>query len=457
MRKLPDTLLILAALLAVMVLLTWLIPAGEFARTEVGGRTLVVAGSYTPLPAHPQGVGAFLMAPIRGFVAASQVIAFVLLIGGAFGLLMRTGAIDAGLQQVLVMSQRHPQRRHVILPLVMTLFSLAGATFGMSEETLVFVLLTIPLSLALGYDSLTGVLLSFGGAAVGFAGAFINPFTVGIAQGIAGLPPFSGFGYRLVVWLVLTVVGLLFLLRYTRRLEADPRHSPVFALDQDHSLAGQGHTPFTPAHRWILLLLAATLVLLLVGVSTLDWYIDEITALFLVMGIGAALLGRIGLDEAVKAFKTGAGDMLVPALVIALSKGLVLVATDGKIIDTLLQGIASLAGELPAVVAAEAMFVLQSGLNFFVPSGSGQAALTMPLMGPLADLLGLSRQVAVLAFQLGDGLSNLIIPTSGVTMGVLSIARVPYGVWLRWVWPLFLWLTLAGMLLLALPVLFFAW
>lgn len=457
MRKLPDTLVILLGILLVFVLLTWLLPAGEFDRTEAGGRTVVVPGTYARVAAQPQGLGAFLMAPVRGFVAASQIIAFVLIVGGAFTMLTRTGAIDAGLHRILHLSQRYPTRRHLVLPVVMLLFSLAGATFGMSEETLVFVLLTIPLSLALGYDSLTGVAVSFVGAGIGFAGAFLNPFTIGVAQGIAELPPFSGAGYRLVVWGVLSLIGVLFLIRYTRRLERTPQASPVYALDQARSMALSQDQPFTRRQRLILLLLGFTLLLLLWGVSYLDWYIHEITGLFLLMGILAAVIGRLGLGAAVAAFQDGARDMLVPALVIALAKGLIVVATDGKIIDTLLQGMAGLAGGLPRVLAAEAMFVFQSLLNFFVPSGSGQAALTMPIIAPLSDLLGLSRQVAVLAFQFGDGLSNMVIPTSGVTMGVLSIAQIPYGVWLRWMLPLFGWLCLAAMILLALPVLCFSW
>jgi uncharacterized ion transporter superfamily protein YfcC len=458
MKKFPDTLIIILGIMLVFIALTWIVPAGEFERTEVDGRQVIVAGSYQEVEANPQGLWAFLKAPIKGFISAAQIIAFVFLVGGAFGIVTRTGAIDAGLQSIIRFSQQHPRYRHWILPLVITLFSLAGATFGMSEEVLVFVLITIPLALALGYDSLTGVAVSFVGAGLGFAGAFINPFTIGVAQGIAELPPASGMGYRLLVWVVTTTIGIVYIMRYVLRLEKDPRHSPVYELDREREQLGSAEAiEFTRRHRLVLLALSLALALLVLGVSQWGWYINEIASLFIGLGLVAALISHLGLDSSVEAFKSGAKDMLTAALVIGLAKGLIVIAEDGKIIDTMLSSIAGLSEGLPKAVSVEIMFVFQTLLNFFVPSGSGQAALTMPIMAPLSDLLGVSRQTAVLAFQFGDGLSNLIIPTSGVTMGVLAIAKIPYNVWVKWFWPLFLLLCLACMLLLLPPVIWFEW
>ena len=460
MRKFPDTLVIILGIMVVFVALTWMVPAGEFERTVVNGREVLVPGSYQRVAANPQGFGALLQGPIRGFIAASQIIAFVFLVGGAFGIITKTGAIDAGLQSILNFSERHPKYRLWILPLVITLFSLAGATFGMSEEVLVFVLITIPLALALGHDSITGIAVSFVGAGLGFAGAFINPFTIGVAQGIAELPPASGMGYRLAVWVVTTAIGILYIMRYVLKLERDPTLSPVYELDQQRDL-GQLGSPdeirFTAAHRYILIALGAALLLLVYGVGQWGWYINEIAALFIGLGMAAAAISHLRLEESVAAFKEGAKDMMTAALVIAMAKGLIVIAEDGKIIDTMLHTIAGLSEGLPKPVTVEIMFVFQTLLNFFVPSGSGQAALTMPIMAPLSDLLGISRQTAVLAFQFGDGLSNLIIPTSGVTMGVLAIAKIPYNVWVKWFLPLFLTLCLACMLMLLPPVLFFDW
>jgi uncharacterized ion transporter superfamily protein YfcC len=460
MKKFPDTLLILLAIMLVFIGLTWVVPSGVFERAVVNGREVIVPGTYELVPANPQGLGAFLQGPIRGFISAAQIIAFVFLVGGAFAILTRTGAVDAGLQSIVRFSQQHPRYKHWILPLVILLFSLAGATFGMSEEVLVFVLITIPLALALGYDSLMGIAISFVGAGLGFAGAFINPFTVGVAQGIAELAPASGMGYRLLVWLVITTIGILYIMRYARRLEQDPTRSLVYELDR----AKRAEQPeqaeqvvFAARHRNVLLALAAALGLLVYGVGNWGWYINEIAALFIGLGLVSAAIGRLSLSEAVEAFKDGAKDMMTAALVIALAKGLIVIAEDGKIIDTLLHAIAQQTEGLPPAVTVEIMFVFQTLLNFFVPSGSGQAALTMPIMAPLSDLLGISRQTAVLAFQFGDGLSNLIIPTSGVTMGVLAIAKVPYPVWVKWFWPLFVILCVACMLLLLPPVLLFDW
>lgn len=460
MKKFPDTLLIIFGIMIVFIGLTWLVPAGEFERTVVNGREVLVPGSYERVEANPQGLGALLQGPVRGFISAAQIIAFVFLVGGAFGIITRTGAIDAGLQSIIKFSERHPKYRHWILPVVITLFSLAGATFGMSEEVLVFVLITIPLALALGYDSITGIAVSFVGAGLGFAGAFINPFTIGVAQGIAELPPASGMGYRLVVWAVTTVIGIVYIMRYVLKLEKDPTLSPVYELDQQRGPGQLGKTEnleFTRGHRYVLLALTAALLLLVYGVGQWGWYINEIAGLFIGLGIVTGMISHLGLEESVAAFKDGAKDMLTAALVIAMAKGLIVIAEDGKIIDTLLHTIAGLSEGLPKPVTVEIMFVFQTLLNFFVPSGSGQAALTMPIMAPLSDLLGISRQTAVLAFQFGDGLSNLIIPTSGVTMGVLAIAKIPYNVWVKWFLPLFLILCAACMLMLLPPVLFFEW
>lgn len=453
-QKFPDTFLILLAILCGFTLLTWIVPAGEFDRTEVNGRTVVVPNSYQSVPAHPQGVGAFLMAPIKGFEAAADIIAFVLLVGGSFAMLTRTGAIDAGLRRMIQLTQDRPSLRQLVIPLLMVLFSLGGATFGMSEEVLVFVLITIPMAKALGYDAITGIAIAFVGAGAGFAGAFLNPFTVGIAQGIAELPPFSGFGYRLVVWTVMTVIVILFVMRYARRIYQAPAESTDLNLT---GVQGGSFPSLDFRKQLILVFLLVTIVLLIIGANRWGWYIHEITALFLVMGTGAAIIGQLSVSDAIDAFKSGAKDMLTPVLIIALARALIVVASDGKVIDTLLNNLAGAADGLPKVVSVQVMFLLQSALNFFVPSGSGQAALTMPIMAPLSDLLGISRQVAVLAFQLGDGLSNMIIPTSGVTMGVIAIADIPYDRWFKWMLPLFLILTVVAMALLILPVLFFVW
>ncbi len=457
--RLPDTIILLLGFLAVFTVLTWLVPAGEYAREVVDGRELVIPGSYQEVTSSPVGIGGFLLAPIQGFIEAAQIIAFVFFVAGAFGIINRTRAIEAGLQKIVRYSQHHPRRKKAVIPMVIVFFSLGGATFGMSEEVLMFVLITIPFSFALGYDSILGVAIPFVGAGAGFAGAFLNPFTVGIAQGIAEIPPFSGWEYRVVVWFLFTLLTIVFIMRYVQKLEKDPAYSPMYERDrkwnkQHHSVE---QVPFGLRHKLVLYTVCLGLVVLVIGVNRLDWYINEISVLFLVIGVFSALVFRMQVSEALESFFRTAAEMLKVVMVIAIAKGILIVATDGKIIDTILYTMSTGVEDFPREVSVQLMFFMQSALNFFLPSGSGQAALTMPVMTPLSDLIGISRQTAVLAFQLGDGLTNLIIPTSGVTMGVLTLANIPYEKWFRWMLPLMLLFFALAIILLILPVSLFTW
>jgi uncharacterized ion transporter superfamily protein YfcC len=458
MKRFPDVLTLLTAFMVLFTVLTWVIPAGEFERQQYKNKQVVVPGTYHAVDQHAQGVMDFLTAPIKGFVAAADIIGFVFLVAGAFGIVQKTGAIEALLERVIAFGIAKPQFKMLILPLLISLFSLGGATFGMSEEVLVFVMLTIPLAHALGYDTVVGVAIPFVGAGVGFAGAFINPFTVGIAQGIAQLPPGSGFGYRLVCWVVFTLLAIGFICRYAARIAADPTRSVVHdAPSKWDRTAGNEALDMTGSRMAVLVLLMGTLGLLVYGVQTWGWYIEEIAGLFVGMGLLASLLGRLSAQDTVKAFTLGAADVVMASLIIGFSRGLLVIAEQGAIIDTILNSLAGLAEGLSPAVSVIVMFIFQSFLNFFVPSGSGQAALTMPLMAPLSDLLSVERQVAVLTFQFGDGISNLVIPTSGVTMGLLELAGIPYDRWFKFCFPLVLLLSAMACVLLVLPVTVFHW
>jgi len=458
-KKFPDTITIILSISILFILLTWIIPAGEFDKEIVNGTEVIVANSYKQVSSQPQGLSAFLTSPIKGFVSASFVIAFVFLVGGAFSILAHTGAINAGLFNVIKISEKKPQYKVFILPFIVTLFSLAGATFGMSEEILVFILITIPLSQALGYDAIVGAAIPILGTGVGFAGAFTNPFTIGIAQGIAQIPIFSGIEYRLVVWLIFTIIACIAISRYARKIDKDPRKSLLYGLEIDRTIVlKQDDIPeLNNQRKLILLALMLALVILIYGVNVYEWYINEIAGLFIGLGIIAAIIYKMPISKAISAFIEGAKEMMTAALIIGLAKGLLVIAQDGKIIDTILNSVANMAGDTPKYISVELMFIFQSCLNFFIPSGSGQAALTMPIMAPLSDLLGISRQIAVLAFQFGDGLTNMIIPTSGVTMGALSIAKIPYNKWLKFIFPIVLILSVAALLLLLPPLYLFQW
>lgn len=456
----PDALLIISAVLLLAVGLTWLIPAGEFDRVVEGTRTYVVPGTYHTVEATPVPWYGFFTAPVKGFTehGSAMIIAFVLLIGGAFAVLNATGAIEALLFRVLALARKERAYKQAVIPVLMTAFSIGGMTFGMAEEVLVFLMITIPLAHSMGWDAIVGAAIPFVGAGVGFAGAAFNPFTVGIAQGISELALFSGWEFRLLVWAVLTTIAILFVSRYATRIERDPRNSLLYGISgRTERNAHMQEIPLTWRRIAVLLIFAASIVMLVVGVNRWDWYIEEIAGLFLGMGIASAIIGGVGGNTAAKAFVGGAKDMVAAALLIGLSKSVLIVMQEGKIVDTTLFHLSNSVAGLPAVVSIQVMLGVQFAINFFVPSGSGQAALTMPVMTPLADLLQIPRQSAVLAYQIGDGLCNFIIPTSGITMGVLSIAGIPFGVWLKWIAKMMVALVLAGMLLLALSVVAQVW
>ncbi|MEI7500019.1 MAG: YfcC family protein [Bacteroidota bacterium] len=458
--KLPHTLIIVSIILILFLILTWIIPAGQFDRREYNGRQVVVPGTYHTVDPEPQGFIELFTAPIKGMISASQIIALVLLIGGAFGIVSKTGAINAGLAGVVEATYKNPAIKKFIIPIIMVLFSIAGASFGMAEEVMVFILITVPLFIAMGYDSLTGVAVPFIGAASGFAGAFSNPFTIGIAQGISEIPIFSGWEYRIAVWIVLMTAAIIFVMIYARRVEKNPKRSLVYEIDRnrDHTTYHSAEDlTLTLKRKLVLVIFFSSIVMLIVGVNIWDWYINEIAGLFVFMGLLTALVYRLNSNTAVGAFLDGARDMMTAAFVIGLTRGMLIIASDGKIIDTILAGIAGTMGQFPKIVSVQMMFIFQGFLNFFVPSGSGQAALTMPLMAPLSDLIGITRQTAVLAFQLGDGLFTNIFPTSGVTMGVLAIAKIPYDKWVRFMLPLSVIFLILGCLLLIPPVLFFTY
>ena len=457
--KAPNSYLLVFSVSIVVAILTWVLPGGAYDRVEIDGREVVEATSFRPVEAAPQGPVAVLRAPIAGFVAAASIIGFVLLVGGAFSVLQATGAVDQSIRRLAAAHSRYRVVELLWIPLFMALFSLSGAVFGMSEEVIPFILIFVPLSLRLGYDSIVGVAVPFVGAGAGFAGAFLNPFTVGVAQDLAGLKQFSGVDYRLLCWVVLTTVAILWVSLYARRIQKDPSRSPTFEADEvkrrnlpSEEVDSKGGV----SQLATLAVFVGGMGLLVWGVLTRGWYIQEIAALFVGLAIVVAVVGRLRPGQAMDAFVDGARDLVGTALIIALARGILVIAENGRIIDSILHSLAGAVQGVHAVVAAQLMFLVQSALNFFVPSGSGQAALTMPIMAPLADLVGVSRQTAVLAFQFGDGFSNLIIPTSAVCMGVLSLAEIPWATWARWMLPLQIVFFLVGCCLLA-PVANMPW
>lgn len=437
-RKAPDVFVIAFVLILLAAAATWILPGGAYERRteQVGGSTreVVVPGTYRVEPNRPQ-VLEIALAPLRGFLRMGAIIALIFVVGGAFNILNDTGAIAAGIHQLVRLLGRHT---YLIIPIVMTVFSFFGGAYGMCEEAMPFALIFVPMAIALGYDSIVGVCLSFVAAGVGFAAGFLNPFTVQISQGIAGVPLGSGIRYRLVVWAACTAVAIVWVMVYAARVKADPRRSPMHDLDRQRreelEKAETGSVEFTWRHGLCLLVLAGAVVGLIVGSTMLKWYMVEFGGLFFAMGVLAGLAGGMGPSRLAKSFITGVKDIAGAALIVAFAGGIVVILEDGHILDTILHGLASVTSRFGGVLAAQAMFVLQVVLNFFIPSGSTKAVLTMPLLAPLADLSGITRQTLVLAYQLGAGFTSMIIPTSGVTVGTLALAKIPYERWVRWHW-----------------------
>lgn len=456
LKKVPDVFVIVFSLIVLAAIMTWVLPGGSYQRqeVEVNGvmRDVVDPDSYATEPAVPQTVEVFT-APIEGFLRLADIIAFIFLVGGSFYILNETGAITAGIYWLV---GKLKGREYLVIPAVMLVFSLFGAAFGMCEEAIPFALIFVPMAIALGYDSLVGVSLTFLAAGVGFAGAFLNPFTLQIAQGLAGVQLVSGWEYRVVVWSISTAVTIAWVMVYAARIRKDPTRSIMYELDQarrEEILAQQEEIgEFTWRHGLVLSVLAAVIVMMVVGVVLWEWFIVEIAGLFVAMGVLAGAVSGMDPNRLAKSFLEGCKDIAGAALIVGFAGGILEILEAGNVMDTLLHGVGTVTANLPGLVSAWAMYGAQLGLNFFIPSGSTKAALTMPLMAPLADLSGISRQTAVLAYQFGDGFTNMIIPTSGVTVGTLALAKIPYEKWFRWNLPMQVMFILLSLVFLAWPV-----
>ena len=521
LKKVPHTYVIVFAILVLAGIATWFIPGGEYERTTkiVDGvsRTVIIDGSFHEIDSQPQTWQIF-SAFFSGFEKQAGIIVFILMIGGAFWIMNQSRAIDVGIYSFLGFTKKIEHWKalkflgvdNVVLVLIMTMFSAFGAIFGMSEETIAFIIIIVPLAISMGYDSITGVAIVFVAAGLGFAGAILNPFTIGIAQGLSDLQLFSGIGYRMVSWVVINIVGFSFILMYANKIKKNPDKSLTYEIDDywrkrnsDNAIEDiDFHTPKsawvayiivlativtyaviypltelhigTPpfstypilpisaamfaiigffslrksVHFFILVLLLFTIIFLIVGVMGYDWYVMEIATLFFVMGLMSGVSMNYDANLIVKHFIDGVKDITSAALVVGLAGGIILILQEGRIIDTILNSLSSSIEGMGKVGSVEMMYVIQNVINIIIPSGSAKAALTMPIMAPFSDVIGISRQATVMAFQFGDGFTNMITPTSGVLIGVLGVARIPYDIWVKWIWKLILILIIVGALLL---------
>ena len=461
--RFPSAFTILFALIILVAALTWIIPAGLYERvpSEALGKDVPVAGSYAPTEANPQGIFDVILAPIAGFydpdsyaANAIDVSLFVLIIGGFIGVVTATGAIDAGIARAMV---RLKGRENWMIPFLMALFALGGTTYGMAEETLAFYVLLIPVMIAAGYDAVVAVAVILLGAGVGVLGSTINAFSTVIASDAAGVTFADGLILRLIILVVCWLVTVAFVMRYAARVKADPSKSLVFdkkAANEAHFLGGKAaESAFTGLQQIVLALFALTFAVMIWGVSSQGWWMAQMSGLFLIAAIIIGIIARLGEARLVEAFVNGARDLLGVALIIGLARGIVVVMDAGHITDTILHSAETTVAGLPGVAFISVIYWIEVGMSFLVPSTSGLAVLSMPILAPVADFAGVERSLVVTAFATGSGIVNLITPTSAVVMGGLAIGRVPYERWLRFIWPLLLALTVIIMAALSAAVL----
>ncbi|MCK5765191.1 MAG: YfcC family protein [Bacteroidales bacterium] len=515
--KFPHTYVIIFYTIIIAAVMSWMIPGGEYEEviTKVDGKE-VREMVFHHVDSKPQTWEVF-GALFKGFERQSGIIVFILMIGGAFWIMNFSKSIDVGIFSFLKFTRRLEKNRlmrrigvdNIVMTLIMLMFSIFGAVFGMSEETIAFIIILVPLSISMGYDSITGVGLVFVAAGLGFAGAILNPFTIGIAQGIAELPLFSGIEYRFFCWAILNFVGIFYILRWAHKVKKNPKSSYVYEEDaywrkgqDENSEDIKYHTPiaawityglmlivlgvfswkyqYSPmkvgdyppvylmmvpagsllfaifgffalrksAHFFVLNLLMFTIYFLIVGVMGYQWYIMEIATLFFAMGILSGIAMNYSPNHITQLFLEGMRDILSAAVIVGLAGGIIVILEDGKIISTILYSMSKGMNNVGEIASIGIMYVIQNVINILIPSGSAKAAITMPIMAPFSDLIGLSRQATVMAFQFGDGFTNMITPTSGVLMGVLGVAKIPYDKWVKWITPLMIILLLLGFLLL---------
>ncbi len=535
LKKVPHTYVIIFSIIVLSAIITWILPGGKYVDKEIleNGKTIVIK-QFEYTQSNPQTWQIF-SAFFKGFVKQAGIIVFILMIGGAFWIMNTSKSIDVGILSFLRATKKIEKNKivkffgvnNIIITLIMLVFSVFGAVFGMSEETIAFIVIVVPLAVSMGYDSIVGVSMAFLAAGLGFAGAVLNPFTIGIAQGLSDLPLFSGIEYRMFTWIVINIIGIWYVLRYANKIKHNPEKSIVYKEDEywrKHnevnidslnyykntasfivyflilivlilysvvpSLSAVDSLPKTvhfgfinlvetklkigtseinililpivtvlyailgvvslrkSVHYFNLVLLFLTMAMLVIGVMGYGWYIEEIATLFFAMGILSGISSGYNADKITKLFIEGVKDIMSAALIVGLAGGIIVILDDAHVIDTILYYLSKMMNGMGQIASIGIMYIIQTMINIVIPSGSAKAALTMPIMAPFSDLIGVSRQATVMAFQFGDGFTNMITPTSGVLIAVLGVAKIPYEKWVKWIFPLMIILIVLGFLLL---------
>lgn len=465
--KLPHVYTIMFLLIVVFAVLTWIVPSGQYQRktisTAAGEREVAVAGTYEQVDKNytdsetgetinlGQDIFAVLQAPTKGIQEAADVVAFVLLIGGSFAIITKTNALNAGMSRVI---KKLKNKDILIIPITMTLLSICGTTFGMSEEALPFYAIFIPIMMGIGYDSMTAFIICFLGPNLGYCASTIDPFNVLIAQGIIGIEGNPQLWLRAVSWVIFTAVGIAWAMRYAMRVKKNPESSITYEDDKlkriEFSVTDASiEEEFTIRQKLVLIDFACGMGIIVWGLVTQGWYMNEISAVFLGMGLLAGILGGLDQQTIAEEFVKGLADFAYAAIVIGIARGILVIAEGGMIIDTILQALATALAGAPAAVYTTFMYIVLGLLSLLVPSSSGLAALTMPVMGPLTELMGLNPEAAVTALQFANQTINTISPVAGMTVAGLAVAKISFGQWWKTIWKFFIFMVVFGLIVTA--------
>ena len=453
--RMPSAYTVLFLIILLMTALTWVIPSGAY---DYGPDGEPIAGTYHRVEDEKQPLSAVVMAPLEGLYEAIDIAAFILMVGGFLGVVSKTGAIDAGISNII---RKLRGREKLLIPILMCAFALGGTTFGMAEETIAFYPLVLPIVVAAGYDTVTGVAIILLGAGVGVIGSTVNPFATGIAAGFAGVTLGEGMLLRVAMLLLLLALAVWFVMAYAQRVKDDPARSVVADRRSEHlthfGTLRQEERQLTATQKLALTLFSVTFLVMVYAVIPFDdmglplpalgWWFPQLSALFLAAAVITGLACRLGEENIISAFISGAAELLGVAFIIGISRGITVIMNNGKITDTILSwGESALSGAGPLTFTA-LVYLIYFPLSFLIPSTSGLATLSMPVMAPLADFAGVGRDVIITAFQSACGLVNLLTPTSAVVMGALAIGRISYDRWLKFAWK---YLVMAFVLILAL-------
>ena len=444
----PNTYVIIILMMIVAVLLTWIIPSGEFERVkdEVSKQSIIIPGTFKYIENNPIS---FLQIPVyimKGLAKASDIVFLVIIVGGAFNIIIETGMFQSFAGRL---TKVFSNKEVLIIPAFSTIFALACTTMGVNTF-IGFAPIAVIIARSIGYDAIVGVSMVALGGAIGFSTGTFNPFTTGVAQSIAGLPIFSGVGYRFICLVAFLIVTNIYIIWYAKKVKANPEASVVYEMEQENKkveVSEKQHDKIEGRHYLVLLIVIACFVLLVYGSQNWKWKLQENAAMFLWMGVLSGLAYGFGPSKIAEEFTKGAKKLVYGALMIGMANGISLILADGKILDTTVQYLGGLLVVLPSHAQAAGMFLMQLLINGLITSGSGQAAATMPIMLPVADIIGMTKQTAVLAFNFGDGLSNYILPTSSALMGFIAMVGISYSNWMKFMWRLFLIWTVVGAIL----------